>query len=216
MPKLKPETQAARRAHILDCAEQCFARAGFHRTTTADICAEAKISAGALYVYFDSKEALIAGLCERDRAAFSERFEALANASDTLAALAALGQHYFVEEAPYKHRLSIEIGIEATRNPRVGEIFQSVDGYCRDSFTALFRRLAAEGRIAPTIDIDTLSKVFMVIGDGMFWRRAVDPDFDAKAVLPAIVGIIGHLLDPEQKCAAAIPAAAPATLQEAF
>ena len=67
MPKLKPEVQHARREHILDAAEQCFARAGFHRTTMHDICKEAGVSPGALYVYFDSKEALIAGISERDR-----------------------------------------------------------------------------------------------------------------------------------------------------
>jgi len=33
----------------------------------ARICREAGVSPGALYVYFDSKEALIAGICERDR-----------------------------------------------------------------------------------------------------------------------------------------------------
>jgi len=55
MPKLKPEVQTARREHILDAAETCFARAGFHRTTMHDICKEASVSPGALYVYFDSK-----------------------------------------------------------------------------------------------------------------------------------------------------------------
>ena len=54
MPKLKPETQLARREHILDAAERCFAKAGFHRTTMQDICKTADVSAGALYVHFDS------------------------------------------------------------------------------------------------------------------------------------------------------------------
>ena len=62
MPKLKPDTQRARREHILDAALTCFARGGFHATTMQAICREAGVSPGALYVYFDSKEALIAGL----------------------------------------------------------------------------------------------------------------------------------------------------------
>ena len=65
MPKLKPETLEARRGHILDSAELCFARSGFHRCTMADICTEAGISPGALYVHFESKEALIAGEMHR-------------------------------------------------------------------------------------------------------------------------------------------------------
>jgi TetR/AcrR family transcriptional regulator, repressor for uid operon len=65
MPKLKPETQQARRESILDAAEMCFARSGFHRSTMQDICKAAGISPGALYVYFASKEDLIAGIVDR-------------------------------------------------------------------------------------------------------------------------------------------------------
>src|SRR5262245_65834051 len=118
MPKLKPEVQTARREHILDAAERCFARAGFHRTTMHDICKQAGVSPGALYVYFDSKEALIAGIAERDRADFGERLAALAKADDFLEALREIGQHYFVDEPVYKRRMCIEIGIEAKRKAR--------------------------------------------------------------------------------------------------
>jgi TetR/AcrR family transcriptional regulator, repressor for uid operon len=196
MPKLRPDTQRARREHILDSALACFVRGGFHATTMQMICSEAGVSPGALYVYFDSKEALIAGLCERDRAEFAERFATLATAPDFLKALTAIGEHYFINEAAEKQRFVVEMGIEATRNPRIAEIFMGVDKYCNDAFEALFRRLESEGRIAPLVDIPTLVKVFNVFGDGMFWRRAIDPDADVGTVLPIIVELIGGLLNP--------------------
>ena len=62
MPRLKPDTQKARHEHILDSAELCFARTGFHRATIQDICREAGVSLGALYVYFASKEDLVHAL----------------------------------------------------------------------------------------------------------------------------------------------------------
>jgi AcrR family transcriptional regulator len=195
MPRLKPDTQRARREHILDAALRCFARGGFHATTMQTICREAHVSPGALYVYFDSKEALIAGLCERDRAEFAERFAALATAPDFLGALREIGEHYLLEETSDKARFVIEMGIESTRNPRIAEIFISVDKYCNDSFEALFRRLQDEGRIAPRVDIPTLVKVFNVFGDGMFWRRAIHPAADVGAVLPIIIDLIGGLLN---------------------
>lgn len=198
MPKLRPDTHRARRENILDAALACFTRGGFHATTMQMICQEAGVSPGALYVYFDSKEALIAGLCERDRAEFAERFAALARAPDFLDALGELGQHYFVNEPPEKQRFAVEMGIEATRNPRIAEIFMSVDRFCNDSFEALFLRLEAEGRIAPIIDIPTLVKVFNVFGDGMFWRRAIDPDADIAAVLPVVINLISGLLNPQK------------------
>jgi AcrR family transcriptional regulator len=196
MPKLKPDTQRARREHILDAAEQCFGRDGFHRTTMHDICREAGVSPGALYVYFDSKEALIAGIAERDRAEFAERFDQLAGAPDFLQALKSLGERYFIEEPALSHRMCFEIGLESTRNGRVGEIFQRVDRYVLECFEKLFRRMQAEGRIAPTLDIPVVAKAFMAIADGVFWRRAVDPHFDAAAIMPATLQLVAALLNP--------------------
>ena len=36
----------------------------------------------------------------------------------------------------------------------------------------------------------------MVISDGMFWRRAVDPAFNPQAVMPAVLQLIAELLKP--------------------
>ncbi len=210
MPKLKPETQAARRDHILDAAAHCFARSGFHRTTMQDICKQATVSPGALYVYFDSKEALTAGLCERDRAEFSERFAKLATSQDFLAALSAIGEQYFVDEPAHKRLMAIEMGVEATRNPRIAEIYHPVDKFCCDSFQALFQRLKDEGRIAPAFDIPTLTMLFNIIGEGLFWRRAVHADFDAKQILPALTQVLGAMLNPTENQSRNSASAAPA------
>jgi AcrR family transcriptional regulator len=211
MPKLKPATQQARRENILDAAERCFARAGFHGTTMQDICREAGVSAGALYVYFASKEALIDGIAERDRNKLAGELAELAEAEDLLAALQRLGEHYTVEEPHHKRLLMIEIGAESTRNPNVGEIFRSTDQFCKESFERLFERARADGRIAPSLDIRTIAQVLAVIGDGMFWRRAVDPNFDAKAVMPVLTGLLATLINPvNHHGSASAQAAAPA------
>jgi AcrR family transcriptional regulator len=196
MPKLKPDTQRARREHILEAAELCFARAGFHRTTMQDICKEAAVSPGALYVYFDSKEALIAGICERDRAEFAENFASLAAAPDFLGSLAMLGEEYFVNQPAHKRLMCVEIGLESTRNPRVAEIFSRIDTFINESFLKLFQQLKDEGRIAPALDIPALTRAFTVICDGMFWQRAIDPTFDPKAVMPTVLQLIAGLLNP--------------------
>jgi len=198
MPKLKPETEFARRQHILDAAERCFARGGFHATTMQDICKEASVSPGAVYVYFDSKEALIAGLCERDRAQLAERIERLAQSPDFLAALGAIGETYLVEDPASRQRLILEMGLEASRNPRIAEIFFGTETYCSGSFREMFKRLKDQGRIDPSVDIATLTKVFNIIGDGLFWRRAIFPDFDVRDVLPVLTTLIGTLVRPVQ------------------
>ena len=196
MPRLKPDTQRARREHILDAAEQCFARAGFHATSMQDICRAASVSPGALYVYFRSKEDLIAGLAERNRQEFQARFAQLAEATDFFAALEAIGNAYFVEDEFFRRLICIEIGIESTRSTQVGEIHRSVDAFVSASFETLFQRMIDEGRIRPAHSAAALARVFMVIGDGLFWRSAVDRSFDMTKTIPDVVEVIRQLLNP--------------------
>jgi TetR/AcrR family transcriptional regulator, repressor for uid operon len=196
LPKLKPATQHARRESILDAAETCFARGGFHRTTMQDLCKEASISPGALYLYFASKEALIAGICAREKDVFASRIQILADAPDFLAALEKIAQHYFVETSVTKRLVGVEMGVEATRNPQVAAICHDMEATVTASFQALFQRLANEGRIAPALPIEAVTAVFQIMGDGLFWRRAVVPDFDAKSVIPGMMHVLHDLLKP--------------------
>jgi AcrR family transcriptional regulator len=59
MPKVKPETVAARRDEILKAAEICVARQGFHQTTIQDVIEESGLSAGCIYSHYSSKAELI-------------------------------------------------------------------------------------------------------------------------------------------------------------
>ena len=49
----------------------------------------------------------------------------------------------------------------------------------------------------PDLEIPMVAKVFSMIGDGMVMRRATDPDFDARAVMPAVMALVGKLLNPQ-------------------
>lgn len=195
MPRLKPDTHLARRQHILDAAERQFARFGFHRTTMQDIADAADVSLGALYVYFASKEALIAGISERDRATLSLQLAEVAKADDIADALALLGQHYAVDEPRYKQQLFVEIGCEAMRGGAVGDIVSACDRQALADFEALFARAARDGKIAATLDARRLALVLAVIGDGLFWRRAIDPNFDSAELVPILGAMVAAVLD---------------------
>lgn len=206
MPKLKPATQVARREHILDAAERCFARSGFHRTTMQDICREAGVSPGALYLYFASKEELIAGISERDRSELAEQLKELAATDDLIAALTRIAEHYAIEEARDKRVLCMEIAAESTRNPAVSEIFRGTDRYVIDSFAQVFAEARDAGKIAPAFEPQILAQIIVMLGDGLFWRRAVDPDFDGKAIVPALMEVVSKLIHPVSARAASVEA----------
>ncbi|MET0605259.1 MAG: TetR/AcrR family transcriptional regulator [Beijerinckiaceae bacterium] len=206
MPKITAHRQTERRDRILDAAERCFARDGFRGATMAEICADAGVSAGGAYLYFRSKEDLIAGLAERDRERIATDFAKLDVAPDFLAALDGLANHYLFDEPPHRRALMLEIAAEATRNPVVAEQWRRVDRLVQDTFRKALSAQIAAGRIRPRHDVTILSALMMVIGDGMFQRIALDREFDAKAAVPAIMGLVRHLIGADEAPAAKAPA----------
>jgi TetR/AcrR family transcriptional regulator len=54
--------KAQRRQEILDAARQEFQERGVHRPTVDDVAARAQVSKGTIYLYFDSKEEILAVL----------------------------------------------------------------------------------------------------------------------------------------------------------
>ncbi len=196
MPKLDETTQRARREHILDAAEHCFAREGFHRTSMQDICREAGVSPGAFYLYFSSKEDLIAGICEREKTALAQALASVAEAPDFMAALSQLGQTYCLEEPREKLRLHLEINAEAMRNPAIGHNVRAIDDFVAKSFERLLSDAKAKGRINPSADEATIAQIISILGDGLYLRRALDPEFDGKACMPVILSLISSLIGP--------------------
>ena len=201
MPKLDEITQRARREQILDAAQRCFARHGFHNTTMQVICREAGISPGALYLYFKSKEELIEGICEREKGQLVRDLASLAEEPDLIAALGRLGETYCLDEPIDKLRMQVEINAEALRNPAVGRMVGEFDHFIIESFERLLTDAQAQGRITPRADLRTIAQVMCMIGDGLFLRRALDPDFDGKSCMPVILSMISHLIRPAETVA---------------
>lgn len=196
MPKLSPEQQAARRLRIVDAAERCFSRNGFHRTTMQDICKEAGISPGALYLYFDSKEALIEALTERDREQFAGHFANAGEGDDFAAVLEHVFRVCVVDQPPHKSALCIEIGAESTRNPAIAATMRRFDESLRASLMLWLGDAQRKGLIDPVQPLEQALTAAIVIADGFMWRRAVDQNFDVEAAAPLMTAMISSVLRP--------------------
>lgn len=188
------QRQTDRRAEILDAAQRCFARSGFHQASMQDICTEAGMSAGNLYRYFPSKEAIIAGICERDRVDAAESFNAVHQAPGFFDGLAGLARHHLVEKSADEVGLCAEIMAESRRNPQIAKMFQGIESDIRRGLADMLKRAVDAGEIRADLDTEAAASVLMVLGDGISWRRAVDPAFEPEAVLPMILQMVGCLL----------------------
>ena len=194
MLETKAQRQSDRRAEILDAAERCFARSGFHRASMQDICGEAAMSPGNLYRYFPSKEALIAGICERNRAEAVASFVMVDQAPEFFEGLAGLARHHLVDRTQDEVALCAEIMAESRRHPDIAKLFQNIETDIRGRIAGMLKQAAGRGEIRQDLDLDAAASVLMLLGDGMSWRRSVEPNFDAEKVLPLILTMVRGLL----------------------
>jgi AcrR family transcriptional regulator len=194
MPRVSTAFKEDRRIEILEAARRCVARSGFHQTSMHDICAEAGMSPGNLYRYFPSKEAIIAGIAERDRAEVGAQLAAGQFTDDFFATFAELARHHFVERSADDVGLCAEIMSESRRNPAISRIMQDFDADVRARLIAMLRAAAERGDIRADVDFENVVTMLMVIADGVWWRRAVEPAFDAEAVLPIFMDLTRHML----------------------
>src|SRR6266704_6656114 len=100
IPLAEPATdrESARHMHIVAAAERAFVRQGFHASTMQDVAAEAGMSPGNLYRYFPSKDAIVAGLCERDQAELARDFTGISASGDFFAGIALMLRKRLVDE----------------------------------------------------------------------------------------------------------------------
>ncbi|MGA0597648.1 TetR/AcrR family transcriptional regulator [Enterovirga sp. CN4-39] len=184
-----------RRTRILDAAETCFVRSGFHRTTMQDVAAEAGMSAGNLYRYFPSKDAIVAGLSERDRREVAESFAIMDQAGrDFMAGFAELGRRHFEDEPREKAVLCLEIWCEATRNPACAKLTADFANEVVERLTTLLDAAAAAGNISPAMDTRTIATLICTLADGVMVRRATLPDYEPAREIPAIMHLICALV----------------------
>src|SRR4051795_9152425 len=107
--RINARLKSDRQAEILAAAQRCFARSGFHGASMQEICAEAGMSPGNLYRYFRSKEALIAGIAERDRAEVAQQFASADLSHGLFAVLEGMAHHHFAERSDEQVALCTEI-----------------------------------------------------------------------------------------------------------
>jgi AcrR family transcriptional regulator len=95
---VKPDEYAARRREILDSALRLMHDKGYERMTIADVLTDLQMSKGALYHYFDSKQALLEGIVDEMAESGSAALGAVVDNAD-LGALEKLHEYFKVFSA---------------------------------------------------------------------------------------------------------------------
>ena len=185
---------AERRERILEGAERAFVRHGFHAATMQDVADELGMSAGNLYRYFPSKEAIVEGLCAVDQAERARAFaELMADKGDIMEAMCAALRRHVLEKPPEKARLIVEIWAEAGRNPKVAALSRQIDDDVLAGVEKLMDAAKAAGVASPTLDSRFGARFFFTFVAGLFKRIATQDDFNPEAEAPVAIGVLKAL-----------------------
>src|SRR5271154_4100776 len=122
VPKVSRAYLDARRSEILDAAIICFSRGGLHRTTMQDIVKQSKLSPGAIYNYFESKEEIIEAIAEERHTKERAILRGAREEANVAAVLLKVQDAFFGKlrdpKERRRRRVSIQMWAEAQRNPR--------------------------------------------------------------------------------------------------
>ena len=171
-PQLEPTTD--RRTQILDAAVACFAKRGFHQASMHDISAEAGISVGLIYRYFQNKEAVIAAMADRHKKEIQKVLERAHEAPTLLESLDILFTAHCCESEPRViSAFVVDLYAEASRNSAVADLVRDVLKTAMDGVTELIAR-APEGK-ASDLNPSEMAELIFAVARGMLMLDILQP-----------------------------------------
>ena len=195
MPKVSEAHLAARRSQILEAAVVCFARKGLDRATMQDIVAQSKLSPGAIYNYFGSKEEIIETIADerhaRERATIAD-----ARAASTVpAALARIRDAFFASlDDPAerrRRRVGIQLWAEAQRSPKILALVRRGVDQPRALLRTLIAHAQRRGEIACDLDPDATARFMIAVFQGFVLQL----DWDHRTAIPPYLDVIDRCLE---------------------
>jgi AcrR family transcriptional regulator len=161
------------------------------------ICAEAGLSAGAVYRYFASKGDIIAAIVEEDCRAVAEILEG----SDRSGALVedlvrAAGRLLSRYTAPTAGVLVADVMAEAARDPSLASKIATRDETARALLARAIARAQATGEACRSLDPQQAARALMACIDGLALRMAVLRRSDAAGALEDFRALAARYVAP--------------------
>jgi len=165
-----------RHTQILDAALVCFAKRGFHQASMHDISAEAGISVGLIYRYFENKDAVISAMADRHKKEIHKVLERAQQAATLLESLEILFTAHCCEDAPQVvSAFVVDLYAEASRNSRVADLVRDVLQTAMDGVTDLIARSPEAESAAHGLKPHELAELIFAVSRGMLMRDVLRP-----------------------------------------
>lgn len=196
-PRLLMARAARQRERILDAAESCFIRHGFHAASMAHIAQTAEMSAGLIYRYFDSKAAIVKAIIERHlESEHHRKICQLNTAEDVSRAVLETFESWRRRDDPKLNAgLMLELTAESTRDPEIARAVRSKDKALGDSIADVVRRSArSRGVRLSSSAARSRAVILQCLVEGLAMRVVRDPKLERTTLKPALEAIIDALM----------------------
>jgi AcrR family transcriptional regulator len=175
----QPQSESSnpdRRSQILEAALVCFAKRGFHQASMHDISAEAGISVGLIYRYFENKEAVISAMADRHKKEIGEVLERARQAPTLLESLEILFTAHCCENEPrLLSAFVVDLYSEASRNPHVADLVRDVLQTAMGGVTDLIARAPEAQSAAHGLNSKELAQLIFAVARGMLMLDVLRP-----------------------------------------
>ena len=195
LPKITEKQRDARREQILTAAWKCFHSRGIHATSMEQIIREAGLSAGAVYLYFKSKEELILSAIAAQMTAVRDEVLPLLG-KDQPETPAEFIQQVTESIARFTSRMDFDLNAvilmcwsEAQTNPKVNSLVRGYQKDYRKSLSKLAERWQKKGHIEAKTDPDDVAKALLSFLLGFIAQSALIGDIKPRSLTRGITAL---------------------------
>ncbi len=204
-PRVSDKHKEERQAQILRAALACFGEKGCQKTTIRDICDRAGLSPGAVYSYFENKEAIIAAInawCQQqNQAAFAAGAPLAEDGTppDPRAAMRQTLRAFLLrcKDPTLRDMLRTDAMFlaESLSNPALmADYARMYEETILDHIVTAIREAQAAGTLAAEVDPRALAEVLFSIVQGLHTQLLINPQLDIDAYARTVERLVGETI----------------------
>jgi AcrR family transcriptional regulator len=162
---------------LIAAAWRCAAARGFSDLTVDDVCAEAGVSKGAFYGYFEQKQDLLLALLEDDATALDRELERItASTGSGVERVRRFAQAMLARgEDAARVQVRADLWAELLSEEAIRRQLASATQRRREQVRAWIDEAVASGELV-AIPANALSSILLALADGLMLHRALDAD----------------------------------------
>lgn len=199
MPKVSVEYEQQQRERIIEGAALAFAERGYRQTTIDGIAEKLKLSKGAIYIYFKSKEEIFTAVYETFMERRLSQIYQAYRPDDTIMVKLEKVLDQFIEVLVNRDvifcRLWLEFYLEGPRVPLICALATRLN----ERFFQTVYQLLAEGQktgeFKPELDVASITLIILATCDGLLLQTiGRDNSIEPEAIRQAVWNTFYNLL----------------------